>query len=252
MGTTFRSALKLAGLCALIVICLQIHISLHKPWYQFKLMRLQMMTILQTFLTYGSYYLYRTYKISPGWKKFIIVSIMLTHFSFFAQYMFVSDNPSFLTLIPFLASACHIYLFIGTLCGDIGTFLFIPFTMKISVPYQKFKMNFVPICAIILTIYSYINTILPPQHSTVHVPIQGMGNQFEKLHIMHLSDIHVGPTTGKVFVDWLVDEVNKHDPDMVFITGDLVDSSVKNLRNAVRNIKNLKSKYGTFYVTGMK
>ena len=250
MAGTLRTALKLTGLSVLVVICLQLHISINKPWYRYKLMRLQIMTVLQTLLSYGSYYLYRSYKISSLWKKFIVPIILLTHFSFVAQYMFVSDNPSPITLIPFLAMSCHVFLFIGTLCGDIGTFIFIPFTMKISITYQKFKLNFVPICAIILTVWSYVNTVLPPQHSTVHVPISGLHPKFDKMHIMHLSDIHVGPTTGKVFVDWLVNEVNTYNPDMVVITGDLVDSSVKNLRNAVWNLKNLKSKYGTFYVTG--
>lgn len=250
MAGTFRTALKLTGLAILLVVCLQLHIVINKPWYRYKLMRVQMLIILQTVISYGSYYLYRTYKPSPSWKKLIALIILLTHFSFFAQFMFISDNPSFISLIPFLATSCHIFLCLGTLCGDIGTFLFIPFTLKISVGYQKFKMNSVPICAIILTVWSFINTILPPQHSTVHVPISGLDSKFDKFHIMHLSDIHVGPTTGKVFVDWLVTEVNTYNPNMVVITGDLVDSSVKNLRNAVWNLKNLNSKYGTFYVTG--
>ena len=251
MAGTFRTALKLTGLSILILICLQLHISINKPWYRYKLMRLQIILILMTIMSYGSYYLYRSYKISSLWKKLVVLIILLTHFSFFAQYLFIRDNPTYIMMVPFLAFSCHVFMCLGTLCGDIGTFLFIPFTMKISVAYQKFKLNSVPICAILLTVWSFINTILPPQHSTVHVPIKGLGSQFDKLHIMHLSDIHVGPTTGKVFVDWLVNEVNTHNPDMVVITGDLVDSSVKNLKNAVWNLKNLKSKYGTFYVTGM-
>ena len=250
MAGTFRTALKLTGLAILAIVCIQLHISINKPWYRYKLMRLQILTFLQTIMSYGSYYLYRTYKISSLWKKFVVIMIVLTHVSFFAQYMFISDNPSFITIVPFLAFGCHVFMCLGTLCADIGTFLFIPFTMKISVAYQKFKLNFVPVCAIILTLWSYINTILPPQHSTVHVPINGLDPKLNNLHIIHLSDIHVGPTTGKVFVDWLVNEVNTYNPDAVVITGDLVDSSVKNLRNAVWNLKNLKSKYGTFYVTG--
>lgn len=250
MTGTFRTALKLTGLGVLLIILLQLHIWINKPWYQFKLKRLQMLCLLQTFMSYGSFYLYRTYKISVFWKKLILATILLSHLSFFTQYLFIGENPSFLTVIPFLGSSLHIFLFIGTLCGDIGTFLFIPFTIKISIAYQKFKMNFVPTVAILLTIWSYINTLLPPQHSTIRVPIKNLGATFNNLHIIHLSDIHVGPTTGKSYVDWLVNEVNSHNPDMVVISGDLVDSSVKNLRTAVWNLKNLKSKYGTYYVTG--
>ena len=250
MASTCKTAVKYTALVIFLICCIQLHIVLQKPWYQFKLMRLQIMCVLQTILSYGSYYLYRTYKISQLWKRFTVVIVFLTHFSFFAQYLFIGENPSMLVLVPFLAQALHVFMMIGTLSGDIGTFLFIPFTMKISVAYQRFKLNFVPICAIILTIWSYINTLLPPQHSTVHVPIKGLAPQFNNLHVMQLSDIHVGPTTGKAFVDWIVAEVNTHNPDVVVITGDLVDSSVKNLKYAVNNLKNLNSKYGTFYVTG--
>ena len=250
MSTTFRNVLKYTAIVLLSLLCIQLHIFFNNPWYQHKLKRIQLMTLLQTILSYGSLYLYRTYSGLQSWKRFTIPVIVLTHFSFFAQYIFVYDNPSLLTTLPFIGFSLHLFLILGTLAGDICTFLFIPFTIKISVEYQKFKLNIVPICAIGLTLWSFLNTILPPQHSTVHVPIRGLGPHLDNLHIVHLSDIHVGPTTGKTYVDWLVAEVNAQNPDVIVITGDLVDSSVKNLRNAVWNLKNFKSKFGTFYCTG--
>ena len=41
-------------------------------------------------------------------------------------------------------------------------------------------------------------------------------------------------------------------PDIIVITGDLVDSTVANLKQAILPLKNLKSKYGSFFVTGIK
>ena len=42
--------------------------------------------------------------------------------------------------------------------------------------------------------------------------------------LMHLSDIHAGSRTSE-FVNKVVTQTNAHKPDVVFITGDLVDSS---------------------------
>ena len=249
MGT-FQKVIKIIGAVFCVLVLLQLHISINQPSNRFSLMRLQKMIIIQTIMSFISYYVYRTYKISRLWSKLVLTAAVLAHISFFSQYLFISDNTTPLSIIPFLGFSLMIFLGMGTLAGDIGTFIFIPFTIKITVGYQRFKLHSVPIAALVLTLWSFINTILPPQHSTIHVPIKGLGRDLDNFHILHLSDIHVGPTTGKKFVDWMVDRSNSHNPDAVFITGDLVDSSVKNLKRAVFGLKHLKSKYGTYYVTG--
>src|SRR5437660_18318 len=47
--------------------------------------------------------------------------------------------------------------------------------------------------------------------------------------IAQLSDIHVGPTIKRPFVQAMVDRVNRLDVDLVAITGDLVDGPVSRL-----------------------
>ncbi len=52
------------------------------------------------------------------------------------------------------------------------------------------------------------------------------------------------------FVEELVRRTNALKPDLVAITGDLVDGDVDQLGEAVTPLRNLKSRYGTFFVTG--
>jgi predicted MPP superfamily phosphohydrolase len=68
--------------------------------------------------------------------------------------------------------------------------------------------------------------------------------------IVQLSDIHVGPTIGRDFIEGLVAQVNALAPDLVAITGDLVDGSVSTLRDQVAPLTELRSRFGTFFVTG--
>jgi uncharacterized protein len=68
--------------------------------------------------------------------------------------------------------------------------------------------------------------------------------------IAHLTDIHIGPSLGKKFVDRMVDATLALNADMVVITGDLVDGSVDQLRAEVEPLRRLQARYGVFFVTG--
>lgn len=46
----------------------------------------------------------------------------------------------------------------------------------------------------------------------------------QSLRIMHLSDLHAG-SRSKAFISRMVKQTNEHKPDIVLITGDLIDSS---------------------------
>lgn len=68
--------------------------------------------------------------------------------------------------------------------------------------------------------------------------------------IAQLTDVHIGPTIGKDFLEEIVARTNEIQPDIVAITGDLVDGSVADLREHVAPLKNLKARYGVYFVTG--
>ena len=70
------------------------------------------------------------------------------------------------------------------------------------------------------------------------------------LRIAQISDLHVGPTLGRAWLEGVVAQVNSTEPDLVAITGDLVDGSVDKLRDDIAPLANLRAKYGVFFVTG--
>jgi uncharacterized protein len=65
-----------------------------------------------------------------------------------------------------------------------------------------------------------------------------------------LSDVHVGPTIGKSFIEEIVRRVNALEPDLVAIAGDLVDGSVAELGPLVAPLAGLRAKDGVFFITG--
>jgi predicted MPP superfamily phosphohydrolase len=68
--------------------------------------------------------------------------------------------------------------------------------------------------------------------------------------IVQLTDLHVGPTIGRAFVEDVVRRTNALAPDIVAITGDLVDGSVDSLWNAVAPLAGLRARHGVYFVTG--
>src|SRR5690606_30823817 len=73
---------------------------------------------------------------------------------------------------------------------------------------------------------------------------------FDGFRIAQLSDVHVGPTIGRDFVEKMVRATNSLHADLVAITGDLVDGSVANLQRHTEPLGELETNHGTYFVTG--
>ena len=84
----------------------------------------------------------------------------------------------------------------------------------------------------------------------VAVSLKRLPKSMQGLTILQISDLHVGPTIRSDVVEALVDRVNALQPDLIVLTGDLVDGSVAALGPEMTAFKQLRSRYGTFFVTG--
>lgn len=84
----------------------------------------------------------------------------------------------------------------------------------------------------------------------VTVPITNLPMALEGFRLVQISDIHIGPTIRGDYLRRIVATVNRLDPDMVAITGDLVDGSVRELERHVAPLAELSSRHGSYFVTG--
>lgn len=84
----------------------------------------------------------------------------------------------------------------------------------------------------------------------LRVKIKGLPSEMSGVRIVQLTDVHVGPTIGKSFIESIVRRVNALEADVIAITGDLVDGSVSALAEHVAPLANLASKHGVYFVTG--
>lgn len=98
--------------------------------------------------------------------------------------------------------------------------------------------------------YGSYRALTAPEVTEVVIPLAKLPRALDGLTIMQLTDVHVGSFIRERFVQMLVDAVNDDKPDLVVITGDLVDGDVATLGPAVAELTKLRSRFGTFFVTG--
>jgi hypothetical protein len=98
--------------------------------------------------------------------------------------------------------------------------------------------------------YGTWRAFTPPIVNDVAVRLPGLPKALDGFTIVQMSDIHVGPVIQRRFMDAVVEQCNALKPDLVCVTGDLVDGSVAELGHAVSALSNLRSRHGSFFVTG--
>lgn len=108
----------------------------------------------------------------------------------------------------------------------------------------------VPLLALAITGLGYLNARRTAGVVTVEIPVAGLHAALHGFTIVQISDIHVGPTIRSSYVEGIVEAVNRLNPDLVAITGDLVDGSVAELAGHVAPLERLASREGSFFVTG--
>ena len=108
----------------------------------------------------------------------------------------------------------------------------------------------VPILALLITLVGFVNARRMPQVVKIDVPIQNLDPALAGFTIVQISDIHVGATIKKNYVRVVVDRVNALNADLIAVTGDLVDGSVAQIAEDIAPLASMKSRYGTFVVTG--
>jgi predicted MPP superfamily phosphohydrolase len=85
---------------------------------------------------------------------------------------------------------------------------------------------------------------------TVEVPLAKLPKALDGFSIVQLSDLHTGMTIDKQFVQRVVDRANALKPDLIALTGDLVDGPVASLEPDVAPLAQLRAPHGVFAVTG--
>ena len=84
----------------------------------------------------------------------------------------------------------------------------------------------------------------------LEIPLRGLPPELDGFSIAQVSDIHYGMLTRNQELSRIFTRVNDLQPDIVVITGDLVDESVSHMEEMRVPLSGIKSRHGVFAVTG--
>jgi len=212
----------------------------------------------------------------------IIATLVLVGINFYAYRRFLSkigflkDYVRFMKWFFILLVVSELFYFITLRSGSMPSWLFTLFSSFVGVSFMLFivaivydifhiPLNKVPfdksrrlmlktildvtmlILAFSYMIKGFFNGFKKPILREVEIRIKGLKKE---LNIVQISDVHIGKSLGKEFLDDIVKKLNSLDADIVVITGDLVDLHVSEIGDKLDSIKDIKSKYGVYFVSG--
>lgn len=108
----------------------------------------------------------------------------------------------------------------------------------------------IPWLALVFSAVGLVNARRRAPVLEVDVRLPGLPSALAGFTIVQLTDIHVGPTIKRGYVQAMVDAANAQQADAIVITGDVVDGSVQQLTEHTRPLGELQARHGVFLVTG--
>lgn len=150
-----------------------------------------------------------------------------------------------------------LYIVLTVLIAD-AIRLVVKKTKKIPEKYIYSKKTFVTagtVCIIIigcLSIWGAVNARII-RTTQYEVTINKKVDKIDNLRIALVADLHLGYNIGTPHVKQMVEKINKKSPDLIVIAGDIFDNEYEALddpKAIVKELKKLKSKYGTYAAYG--
>lgn len=160
---------------------------------------------------------------------------------------FIPDSPT-LYMISSSFVGITFMLFVVALFYDLTI------TVSKRVPFDQSRRRTLKLIfdvTMLIAAFSYLlrglsQGIKDPGVNQVRVKLKDF--PFDKYTIVQLTDIHVGRTIKRDFMERLVERTNRLNPDMVVITGDLFDMEISRIEYDIYPLKDIKAP--TYFILG--
>lgn len=204
-----------------------------------------------------------TSAMPTGVGRVLVVAAMLLLYmlilsGFFSRRSFGTAAGDGMAWIGFLSLGAFSWLFVLSLVRDVLLLtMVIAHTVNASVlsettleRTQYTSAVAIPALTCVAVLLGLFNARRRARVKDVEVPIDRLAPPLDGFTIVQLSDLHVGPTIKHGYVQAIVDASNALLPDVIALTGDLVDGSVERLQPHTEALAGLKARHGVYVVTG--
>lgn len=162
---------------------------------------------------------------------------------------------SIVTLIgvTFLGALIYLILIFSTI--DILKFILKKINLKPSIKERLKKIYFNGISVFVIVAILISFGLWNAQNKVVtkyEINIDKYAGGISSLNVVMISDVHMGIGVKENGIRKMINSINELNPDIVLFCGDIFDENtpISLKENSKEEFKNIKSKYGVFYVTG--
>jgi predicted MPP superfamily phosphohydrolase len=185
---------------------------------------------------------------------FILLVVSFPLARVLARYDFNAFNYS-LTLISSVWMGLSLYFLLLSLGSDLWLTLFriMHISPKILIQHSLFYRRILVACiasAVVSIGGIALQEACDLGVTRADISLRGLPPDMDGFSIVQVSDVHYGMLTENGRLSKIVDQVNKLQPDVVVITGDLVDEGVSHMEEMAIPLSRLRVRHGIFAVTG--
>ncbi|PID28071.1 MAG: hypothetical protein CR982_04775 [Candidatus Cloacimonadota bacterium] len=114
---------------------------------------------------------------------------------------------------------------------------------------DSFAITLMVILTIVISAYGVFKAFNPIV-KYVDIKSDRISSKLSGTKIIQISDIHISYLIGKRFVLNMVNLIEKEEPDIILLTGDLADGNVDHFKEEIDLLRKLNPRYGKYFVTG--
>jgi predicted MPP superfamily phosphohydrolase len=104
--------------------------------------------------------------------------------------------------------------------------------------------------AVLLAVVAWIGGIIRPRTVELDVALPNLPASADGLVVAHLTDLHLGALIGERRLRSVIEQIDAMQPDVVVVTGDLVDGDAGTVENMVPALKTLTAPLGVYSILG--
>ncbi|VVE30098.1 serine/threonine protein phosphatase [Pandoraea capi] len=212
-----------------------------------------MLAIIALLHAYIGWRLLTPLPVAIGWKVlgglWLVASTVLIPLGLMSRSIQKEPLATLLTWTGMTAIGVFSSLFVLTLLRDV--------VLGVAMALSMLDAQLVTRSAVIVLILTAASTLLGFYNARrlarvveIDIPIADLPPELGGFTIVQLSDIHVSSTIRRRYIEAIVEASNALKPDLVAITGDLVDGGVPALRDHIAPLGQLASRHGTYVCTG--
>ena len=235
--------LSVSSLVAILLV--QLWIRSLDPAQKVVAFRYQAFVFIEFIMFLVCRYIWKRMSVLPRLARALLLLVMILGMARFGMNPFTQTDPNIIIYLTSMSMATVILL--SSILGISDVIMYV----VISRDKEYYSKMRAWLCLVIVTVLLIIERHIAEdiKITRLSIPVNGHISQ-DRLTIAQLSDIHLGPNVGRTKLASIVEMTNQLQPDVVVITGDLIDAPFDYLQFAVQPLAELKSKLGVYFVTG--